>query len=89
VRRSEIKNRANFGSHSKKWNRSAEAGDENRRGEGKSGFGNEQFSNAKKDSPAEAIEGVVKRIDLLGCEFVEIPIRTEPREQRARVQLVR
>jgi len=59
---------SSFDSHSKRWNRSAEAGDENRRGEGKSGFGNEHFSNAKTDSPAEAIEGVVKRIDLLGSE---------------------
>jgi hypothetical protein len=56
--------------HSKRWNRAAEAGDENRRSEGTSGFGNEYFSNAKTDSPAEAIEGVVKRIDLLGCEIL-------------------
>jgi len=63
---------SNFDSHSKKWNRSAEAGDESRRSEGNSGFGNEYFSNAKNDSPAEAIEGVVKRIDLLGCSEFEV-----------------
>jgi len=49
---------------------SAEAGDEGRRGEGKTGFGNEYFSDAKTVSSAKAIEGVVKRIDLFGSSFI-------------------
>jgi len=81
--------KSNSDSHSKKWNRSAEAGDETGEAKGHQASGTNTSRNAKTDSPAEAIEGVVKRIDLLGSEKVARFFPREPREQRARVQLVR
>lgn len=54
--------------HSKRWSsvRRRVTKQEKRR---ETGFGNEYFSNAKTVSPAEAIDGVVKRIDLFGSIF--------------------
>jgi len=68
---------------------SAEAGDEDRRSEGQTGFGNQYFSDAKTVSPAEAIEGVVKRIDLFGSDPVARLESKRTEKTGARVQLVR
>lgn len=54
-------------------------GRRNRRSEESTGCGNEYFSHAKTGSPAEAIEGVVKRIDLSGSDFF---LRMKARKNR-------